>query len=249
VREAGYPKLNALLDAVGDAPIAADRAGDFRVTLDGRSLRIDEIPLPPGAGDTPPDLAAPVPHLILDRKYVETAMAEVDATVELLTTTPDSLGGGPLPVAVFETKKVLGATSRSTGKTFELQVEHIVQSGFGRLPQASAAEIPSLPAWSIRRTAIGLELWDHGGIWARAEVDPAEEWLQAAEKHNRILVIYGALYGVRENPSLLADAGRHGFAASAIVSWRWTANRAAEQRQDRSWAFSWKRFLPHDHRP
>jgi len=44
VRQSGYPKLDALLDAIGDAPIAADHTGDFHVTLDGRSLRIDEIP-------------------------------------------------------------------------------------------------------------------------------------------------------------------------------------------------------------
>ena len=158
----------------------------------------------------------------MDRKYVEAAMSEVDAAVELLTTTPDSLGGGSLPVAVFEPEKVIGATSRSTGKTSELQVEHIVLSGFGRLPPATAAEIPRLPAWTVRRTALGLELWDHGGIWARAELEPDEEWLHAAEKHKRVLVVYAALYGVQERADLLAVAGHHGFAVGAIVSWRWT---------------------------
>ncbi|MEW2507927.1 hypothetical protein AB0878_46440 [Amycolatopsis sp. NPDC047767] len=224
VRQAGYPKLNALLDAIGDAPVAADRTGDFRVTLDGRSLRIDEIPLPAEADGRPPDLASAVPHLVMDRKYAEAAMSEVDAAVELLTTTPDSLGGGSLPVAVFEPKKVIGATSRSTGKTLEIQVEHIVLSGgFGRLPPTTAAEIPHLPAWTVRRTALGLELWDHGGIWARAELEPDEDWLQAAEKHKRVLVVYAAIYGVRARADLLAVAGRRGFAAGAIVSWRWTS--------------------------
>ncbi|MDH2393982.1 hypothetical protein QCN29_35585 [Streptomyces sp. HNM0663] len=50
--QAPYPRLRALLRAVGDAPYEADEAGDVRFCLpdhDGaeRWLRLDEIPLPP----------------------------------------------------------------------------------------------------------------------------------------------------------------------------------------------------------
>lgn len=50
--QAPYPRLRALLRAVGDAPYEADEAGDVRFRLtdqDGeeRWLRLDEIPLPP----------------------------------------------------------------------------------------------------------------------------------------------------------------------------------------------------------
>ncbi|GGN56022.1 hypothetical protein GCM10011579_016640 [Streptomyces albiflavescens] len=49
--QAPYPRLRALLRAVGDAPYEADEAGDVRFCLldqDGRErwLRLDEIPLP-----------------------------------------------------------------------------------------------------------------------------------------------------------------------------------------------------------
>ncbi|MGV9420009.1 hypothetical protein ACWDO6_21230 [Streptomyces sp. NPDC003674] len=49
--QAPYPRLRALLRAVGDAPYEADEAGDVRFRLpdqDGRQqwMRLDEIPLP-----------------------------------------------------------------------------------------------------------------------------------------------------------------------------------------------------------
>lgn len=242
VRQVRYPKLNALLDVIGEAPIAADRAGDFHVTLDGRNLRIDEVLLPAEAYDEPPDAATPVPHVVMDKKNVQAALEEVDAAVELYPTTPDDLGGGSLPVAVFEPQKVVGATSPHTGKTVELQIEHIVSSGFRRLRRDAQGEISRLPTWSVRRTGVGLELWDHGGIWARGDVVADEEWLQAAEKHRRVLVVYGVLCGVgasegeidagQDHADLRALASRNGFVAAAIVSWRWPSNLTAWQRQD-----------------
>ncbi|MFD4335869.1 hypothetical protein ACFWPP_01395 [Streptomyces anulatus] len=50
--QAPYPRLRALLRAVGDAPYEADEAGDVRFCLPDeagreRWLRLDEIPLPP----------------------------------------------------------------------------------------------------------------------------------------------------------------------------------------------------------
>ncbi|MEV7952117.1 hypothetical protein AB0O74_34775 [Streptomyces rubiginosohelvolus] len=50
--QAPYPRLRTLLRAVGDAPYAADEAGDVRFCLPDeagreRWLHLDEIPLPP----------------------------------------------------------------------------------------------------------------------------------------------------------------------------------------------------------
>lgn len=50
--QAPYPRLRALLRAVGEAPYEADKAGDIRFRLPDeegleRWLRLDEIPLPP----------------------------------------------------------------------------------------------------------------------------------------------------------------------------------------------------------
>ncbi|MYX36998.1 MULTISPECIES: hypothetical protein [unclassified Streptomyces] len=50
--QAPYPRLRALLRAVGDAPYEADEARDVRFRLPDaqgkeRWLRLDEIPLPP----------------------------------------------------------------------------------------------------------------------------------------------------------------------------------------------------------
>ncbi|MGW4394938.1 hypothetical protein ACWEHA_06570 [Amycolatopsis nivea] len=243
VRQVRYPKLNALLDVIAEAPIAADHVGDFHVTLAGRNLRIDEIPLPAEAYDEPPELAPPVPHVVMDKKKVQAALEEVDTAIGLYATTPDELGGGSLPVVVFEPQKVIGATSPHTGETVELQIEHIVSSGFRRLPRDTEEEMPRLPTWSVRRTAVGMELWDHGGIWARGDVVPDEEWLQAAEKHKRVLVVYGLLCGVggpegkivadEDRADLFLRAGRSGFVAAAIVAWRWPSSSAAWQRQDR----------------
>lgn len=243
VRQVRYPKLNALLDVIGDAPIFADGAGDFHVTLDGRSSSIDDIPLPADAYDEPPVESPTVPHVVMDKKSALTALEEVDAAVELYVATPDDLGGGSLPVVVFEPKKVVGATYPHTGETVELQIENIVLSGFRRLSGDAEEEIPRLPAWSVRRTAIGVELWDHGGIWARADVLPDGDWLQAAETHGRVLVVYGVLCGTGTSEGqigasigraeLLARASQNGFVAAATVSWRWPSNLAAWQRQDR----------------
>jgi hypothetical protein len=51
--QARYPRLRALLRAVGDAPYEADAAGDVRFRPPDQNggerwLRLDEIPLPPG---------------------------------------------------------------------------------------------------------------------------------------------------------------------------------------------------------
>ncbi|GIF75679.1 MULTISPECIES: hypothetical protein [Asanoa] len=49
IRRAPYPRLRALLDAIGDAPMAPDPAHDMRITLaGGAAVRLDELDLPAG---------------------------------------------------------------------------------------------------------------------------------------------------------------------------------------------------------
>ncbi|MFD8495813.1 hypothetical protein [Amycolatopsis sp. NPDC059657] len=244
VRQAQYPKINAFLDVIGDAPIATDAVGDFYVTLGGQRLRIDEIRLPEEANDATPDTATPIPHVVvMNEKKIRAVMEEVETAVQLHVTTPHELGGGSLPVAVFEPPTVVGVASRSTGQTQELQIENIVLAGFGRYSPNATAHVPRLPTWSVRQTATGLELWDHGGVWARAQVTLDGEWIEAAEKYGRIFAVYGLMCGVQKaDEQLYAEcdhmlqlqaACRNGFVAAATVSWRWPSSSATWARRDR----------------
>jgi hypothetical protein len=65
LREAEIPRLQALLAAAGDYPVRRDPGtGDWLFDLPGRQLRLDELPLPPGApGPAPedPGLSGEVP--------------------------------------------------------------------------------------------------------------------------------------------------------------------------------------------
>lgn len=55
LRQVPYPRIHALLAAIGDAPMQPDAAGDMRITLPGGGapVRLDEIP-PPAAGPDSP---------------------------------------------------------------------------------------------------------------------------------------------------------------------------------------------------
>jgi hypothetical protein len=230
VRQAQYPKLNALLDVVGDAPIVTDSSGNVHVTLNGRSLRLDEIPVPVEIGGAISETPTPVPHLVMNETKIQTALTEVETSVQLHASTPDELGGGPIPVVVFEPQTVVGATFPGLGRTSEVQVDSIVLSGFRHLSPDAGADIPRLPTWTVRQTVMGLELWDRGGIWARADVVPEDEWLRAAERHGRVLVVYGVLCGVQQGEgqplteqvrsALFRAACQKGFVAAATVAWR-----------------------------
>lgn len=51
IRSAPFPRLQSLLDAIGDAPIEPDAAGDMLIHLnDGTAVRLDELELATGSG-------------------------------------------------------------------------------------------------------------------------------------------------------------------------------------------------------
>jgi hypothetical protein len=190
IRQASYPKLNALLDAIGDAPIIADDSGNFHVTIADRSLRLDEISLPDRAYVSVPSVSAPLPHIGDDEAEIRAIVKDVETEAQLYVSTPDDLGGGPLPVVLFEPRRAVVIGNRITRQVVEFQSESIIGSGFGRLlPDTAATHLPNLENWSVRRTTDGLELWDNGGIWARAAVRLDEDWQRAADSSGQVFVV------------------------------------------------------------
>lgn len=253
IRQAPYPRLHALLDALGTAePVVDQETGDFRFVLadpDSRSsadgdarpgelaLRLDEVPLP---DDLPDPASLPPLHQVAalpDRTAVRAAtdpatvdeiMTDVRTEARTLPTGDRSTGGGQEPVVVFEPLRA--AMARSGGVTTELQAHGIISQGFARFGPGRTKP-PHLPGWSVRTTADGLELWDQGGLWARADHVPDADWLAAAH-HGRVRVVYGVRTGVRlpeglaphdytdeQRAAELLDSRRAGFVAIATVAW------------------------------
>ncbi|GAA2679399.1 MULTISPECIES: hypothetical protein [Actinosynnema] len=207
IRQAPYPRLHALLDAVGDARATVDEAGDVRFLLhtDGGelALRLDEIPLPRDLPDpaTLPRLydvaELPGPAEIdrhTDPVLVGEAAQDVRTEARTLITGDHTTGGGDEPVVVFEPLRAIGM--RQGGLTTEMQAFAIIQAGFARAASGRLRP-PHLAHWSVRLTGDGLELWDDGGLWAQAPHTPDPAWRAAAEQHGRVRVIYGVRTGVR----------------------------------------------------
>lgn len=48
LRDTPYPRLHAFMDAIGDAPLSRKDNGDALFTIDGRAMKLDEIPLAAG---------------------------------------------------------------------------------------------------------------------------------------------------------------------------------------------------------
>ncbi|GAB3448560.1 hypothetical protein [Actinophytocola sediminis] len=248
VRTVPYPQLHALLDAVDNAEFVVEPTGDFFFTLrDGdieHSWRLDEIPV--AVSDSvmsryPEDRALrPGP----DHDLVKETLSDVATDARVLSSATPATGGGDVPVVFFEPRAAVGMRSRSFG-TREAQAEGIIMAGFRRfLPDSTT--VPRLESWSVRRTPEGLELWDEGGIWARAELSIDDEWVAAAEAHRVVRVVYGVFVGVRiprgqvsytdaDREAELLHARRSGIVAVAEVPW------AGVRKAPRSRWRPWKR--------
>jgi hypothetical protein len=245
VRTVPYPHLHTLLDAVGNAEFVVEPAGDFFFTVRSddveHSLRLDAIPI--GAVDAAvahcPD--APAPPQCPDHDLIKKTLSDVTTIARVLRSGTPATGGGDVPVVLFEPTAAVGIQARGLGR-FEAQAEGIIMAGFSRfLPDSTA--VPRLPSWSVRRTSDGLELWDEGGIWARAELSVDDEWLAAAKTHRVVRVVYGVFVGVRiphgratygdaDRETELVRARRSGIVAVAEIPWggsrqasRWPWNR------------------------
>jgi len=73
---------------------------------------------------------------------------------------------GPIPVALFEPRKVLAATDTTTGRTVDIQIEAICQAGFPRFAPV-VAQIEPVDGWAVRRGRDGLELVDQAAACGR----------------------------------------------------------------------------------
>ena len=167
---------------------------------------------------------------------------DVDTEVAILLSDDPALAMGPLPpglvdadgepvrlpVVLFEPRRAIAITLPD-GSSQEMQAEAIIQAGFTRWRPVVAFE--QLPEWSVRQTSSGgLELWDHGGIWARGPVKPDLTWLAAATRLGLVLAVYGIQVGVRapgpgpwgpaERAAEVRSARAAGIVAAALVPWR-----------------------------
>ena len=184
------------------------------------------------------------PGACTDQVQIMKTYCEVDTNVRLLLADDPALGGprhmtlpditpagrrpsGPMPVALFEPSNAIALTMPG-GSMQEMQAEAIIQAGFSRHRMITALE--HLTEWSVRQTTNGVELWDHGGIWARGETEVPGWWWDAANEWGIVMVMYGVKLGVDNfgasawTPERRAKAlrgGRNaGIIASAIVTWR-----------------------------
>jgi hypothetical protein len=241
IRQAPYPRLHALLDAIGNAKPTVDDDGDIRFLFPTNqyvnggpdhaesgelALRLDELPLPDDLPDpaTLPRLrtAPELPSAAEIRKHSDPAAVrnvaeDVRTEARTMLTGDQSTGGGGEPVIVFEPLQAIGV--RRGGITTEMQADSIVQAAFGRCGPGRVKP-PHLPHWSIRRTSEGLELWDESGIWARAAHTPDPAWLDAAQRHGRVRVIYGVRTGVRTPAHLNAEDYTDAYRAAELIESR-----------------------------
>ncbi|MFD1147887.1 hypothetical protein [Saccharothrix hoggarensis] len=199
VRKVPYPRLHALLDAVGNAEFVVEPNGDFFFTIRSddveRSLRLDAITIEvvDALVSRYPEDREPRPGP--EHDLVKETLSDVATEARVLRSGTTATGGGDVPIVLFEPRGAVGVQVRGFA-TLEAQAEGIIMAGFSRfLPNFTA--VPRLSSWSVRHTPDGLELWDGGGIWARAELSVDDEWLAAAEAHQMVRVIYGVFVGVR----------------------------------------------------
>ncbi|ASO20815.1 hypothetical protein FHR81_001784 [Actinoalloteichus hoggarensis] len=142
----------------------------------------------------------------------------------------------PAPVLLCEPRRTLMVTD-SGGAATELQIEMIVQAGFGARVAAPDSAVQDAPGWTLRRASGGLELRDdEDGLWARAEITADADWLAAAESTGHAVVLYGFRLGVVPPEEHAADPDRAytdamraaelrescagGWVAGARVTWR-----------------------------
>ncbi|USX56331.1 hypothetical protein [Lentzea sp. HUAS12] len=233
VRKAPYPRLHGLLDVLREAEFVVEPSGDFFFTVRGeegqQSLRLDEIPIDAVevVASRSPEVRAPQHSQEFDQ--IEKILRDTATEARLLQIPPPAMGGGALPVVLFEPLGGVGMRSAGGSRTFEAQAETIIAAGFGRfLPDTTI--VPQLPSWSVRHTPDGVELWDEGGIWARAELTVNEEWLATAEAQRAVRVIYGVFVGVRiprgrntyteaDREAELLRSRRSGIVAAAEIPW------------------------------
>jgi hypothetical protein len=235
------PSVHDFIKAIGLREFVTDRKGDFYFTvLDGdsyRSCRLDEIPLPDRpAEEEGQTIERPIHNLTTSPVEVRKLLNDVDVDARVVLQATPAMGDWSLPVVLFEPANAVGVQHRD-GPVLEAQAEGIISAGFARFDQ-NCDKLPLLSKWSVRQTPNGLELWDRGGIWARAVIEVDHTWLSAAQSQGTVQVIYGVCVGVRspdgaatysnlDRDTELAHSRKAGIVTVAEVPWRPSQRRSS----------------------
>ncbi len=143
---------------------------------------------------------------------------------------PEFLSGHP--VLLLEPPEAFTAVGPASGQVREMQAEILVRQGFQRF-QADCAEPGRLNGWSVHRAGGHLQVRDErGDVWVYTSACPAAGWLADAARLGSVLVVYGALvgvraprgvaaahYGARQRAAELAAGRTRGFVAAALLDW------------------------------
>ncbi len=146
-----------------------------------------------------------------------------------------ALGPEPVsghPVLLLEPAEAFTVVDPASGRVREMQAEILVRQGFHRL-QSGHAEPGRLDGWSVNRAGGQLQVRDERGeLWAYTSVRPGLGWLAEAARLGSVLVVYGALvgvraprgvaaghYGARQRAAELAAGRTRGFVAAARLDW------------------------------
>ncbi|MFE3547423.1 hypothetical protein ACFXN2_02000 [Streptomyces kronopolitis] len=125
------------------------------------------------------------------------------------------------------------AVGTPDGLSLELQVHRICSSGF-RLVVPEAFSVPTPADWQLQRHRGQLTLKDsNGALHARTRIKPPQQWIAAADRHQRVLVLYGFGFDLDNPPrrdeafaspqafySRLNFAAARRLLAAGLVPWK-----------------------------
>jgi hypothetical protein len=136
------------------------------------------------------------------------------------------------PVLLLEPAEAFTVVDPASGHVREIQAEVLVRQGFQRL-QPGHAEPGRLAGWSLIPAGSHLQVRDERNeVWVYTSARPAASWLAEAARLGSVLVVYGALvgvraprgvaaihYGARQRAAELAAGRARGFVAAARFNW------------------------------
>ncbi len=136
------------------------------------------------------------------------------------------------PVLLLEPTEAFTVVDPASGHLREMQAEILIRQGFQRL-QLAHVEPGRLAGWSLVAAGRHLQVrGERNEVWAYTSARPAVSWLAEATRLGSVLVVYGALvgvraprgvaaihYGARQRAAELAAARARGFVAAARLNW------------------------------
>lgn len=225
VRRGPYPRLHAMLDAVGTCEFSTDFRGDYWFHTETGQVRIEDLDVP----QTPAEPPAPAPSVLpegMQDPRAQSIMQETSVAAQLLAPPAAS----EPPTVLLEPLHALMAGTQQR-PVMEVQAEAAIAAGMRRLVSVTADDPPLLSHWRLQRTPRGVELWEGDGSWAVADLTIGDDWLQSAGAAGAVRVLYGVRLGVRvldgqqpytpeQRLAEIEDSCRQGIVAAAIVPWQ-----------------------------